>query len=129
MATAVMEWDARGLKLDVSIDADAEVATPKLMVVMPTPEPTAYIDNTQLVKRIEDMQDRLEFLEYKIHILSQNDEQKWGCERFVNVWLIMYACLYITIPLSLLGLCMYNYTLMKNAGDRSLMISDRGLDL
>jgi len=81
---------------------------------------------TQLVKTVEDIKSRLEFLEYKMRILSSEKEDRCGPDRFINVWLCMYACLYITIPLSLLGLFMYNF---MRAEKSPLMLPDRGFDL
>jgi hypothetical protein len=154
MAAAQAEWACRGLNLDVVAVQEPEVAAepvpavPKPAVPKPAvpepavPEPavpvpevatatatatTASHAPAELLKTVEDMKDRLEFLEYKVRLLSQNEEQR-SCisDRFVNVWLCMYACLYITIPLSLLGLFMYNFMDTKKS---PLMLPDRGFDL
>jgi hypothetical protein len=138
MAVAQAEWAVRGLNLDVDAVPEREHAVPVPAVpavpVHAVPEHAtapslAHAHGhalTQLVKTVEDIKSRLEFLEYKMRLFSSKQEDRCSPDRFINVWLCMYACLYITIPLSLLGLLMYNYTLAKKS---PLMLPDRGFDL
>jgi hypothetical protein len=151
MAAAQAEWASRGLNLDVAaVEHEQEHAVREHAVPVPAvpepavpepavPEPAvpehatapslAHAHGhalTQLVKTVEDIKSRLEFLEYKMRLFSSKQEDRCSPDRFINVWLCMYACLYITIPLSLLGLLMYNYTLAKKS---PLMLPDRGFDL
>ena len=131
MAAAQAEWTSLGWKLDVVAVQEPEVAAvPEPAVPEPAvPEAAASHAHahTQLLKTVEDMKDRLDFLEYKVRLLSQNEEERYCMsDRFVNVWLCMYACLYITIPLSLLGLFIYNFMDTKKS---PLMLPDRGFDL
>jgi len=139
MATARAEWAVRGLNLDVAVEQEHEhepvPAEPVPAEPVPAPEAAATAPShdhahehalTQLVKTVEDIKSRLEVLEYKMRILSSEKEDRCGPDRFINVWLCMYACLYITIPLSLLGLFMYNF---MRAEKSPLMLPDRGFDL
>ena len=130
MAAARAEWASLGWKLDVAVEQEQEAEVPEVAApAVPVPAVAASAAlHAQLLKTVEDMKDRLEFLEYKVRILSQNEEENWSSERFINVWLCMYACLYITIPLSLLGLFMYNFMHTKKS-DSALMLPDRGFDL
>ena len=143
MAAAQAEWASRGLNLDVAVmpereheqehavpvPAHATATAPEVAAAPATASASAPAPShalTQLVKTVEDIKSRLEFLEYKMRLFSSKQEDRCSPDRFINVWLCMYACLYITIPLSLLGLLMYNYTLAKKS---PLMLPDRGFDL
>jgi len=121
MAAARAEWRSLGWNLDVATVPVPQIAASSV----PVPEP-ADASHAQLLKTVEGLKARLEFLEYKVRLLSDYQEDRCVSNRFVNVWLCMYACLYITIPLSLLGLFMYNFMYAKKT---PLMLSDRSLDL
>jgi hypothetical protein len=99
MAAARTEWASRKWNLDVAVEQEQEAEVPEVAAVAAVPAVAASAAlHAQLLKTVEDMKDRLDFLEYKVRLLSQNEEENWSSERFINIWLCMYACLYITIP-------------------------------